>query len=101
MKPLSQTEIQSELVQLSEWSFINNAIEKKWVFNDFLQAMQFINKIAFVAEKQNHHPEWTNVYNKVIIKLSTHDSNGVTSKDIALAKSIETIYKQVKFYIPT
>ncbi len=97
MKPLTSTEIQTELTHLPNWIFLDHAIEKKWVFNDFLQAMQFINKIAVVAEQKKHHPEWTNVYNKVTIRLSTHDSNGVTTKDIALAKAIETIYKQVKF----
>ena len=62
--------------------------------------MSVINKIAAVAEEMNHHPEWSNVYNKLTIRLSTHDSNGVTTKDIRLAHAIEIIIKEIPYSEP-
>ena len=62
-------------------------------FEDFKKAFAFMTQVAFEAEKQNHHPEWTNVYNKVEVKLTTHDAgNTVTQKDRTLAKVISEIY---------
>ena len=58
-------------------------------FKDFIEAFSFMTNIAMIAEKMNHHPEWYNVYNRVDITLTTHDSGGVTEKDISLAKAME------------
>lgn len=91
METLSKANISEELKSLKDWSSINNAIEKKFQFKDFKQALGFIVQIGTLAEKANHHPELFNVYNKVTIRLSTHDAGGVTTKDIALAKAIEEI----------
>jgi len=89
MEKLSKSNISTELESLKDWSYVNNAIEKKFQFKDFVQALGFIVQVGLLSEKQNHHPELFNVYNKVIICLSTHDANGVTNKDIALAKAID------------
>lgn len=88
---LSTLEIEGHLKKLSNWSLQNNAIEKKYTFKDFKQAMAFINKAANFAETMNHHPEWTNVYNKLTIRLSTHDVSGISNKDFQLAAAIDTI----------
>lgn len=62
---------------------------RKFSFDDHVQAMSFVNRVAMVAEKMDHHPDLRIVYNTVEIQLSSHDANGVTSKDIELARSID------------
>ncbi len=79
------------LANLDNWQFKNNAIEKHWVFKNFPEALAFIVKVGVESEKVNHHPEIFNVYNKVTLRLSTHDSGGVTNKDFALAKKIDEL----------
>jgi 4a-hydroxytetrahydrobiopterin dehydratase len=64
-------------------------IEKNYAFKDFVEAFGFMCRVALHAEKTNHHPEWFNVYNKVNVKLSTHDAGGITDKDIKLAGLME------------
>ncbi len=81
------------LDNLLDWEFNNNGIEKKFVFKNFNQALGFIVQVGILAEKANHHPELFNVYNKVTIRLSTHDANGLTNKDFNLAKGIELLLK--------
>ncbi len=91
MKTLSESDISKALETLNDWNFIENALEKKFQFKDFKQALGFIVQIGTLAEKANHHPELFNVYNKVTIRLNTHDANGVTQKDFDLAKGIDEI----------
>jgi 4a-hydroxytetrahydrobiopterin dehydratase len=91
METFSQESIQSQLLNLKDWRFIDNAIEKNFKFLNFVQAMGFIVQVGILAEKNNHHPELFNVYNKVGIRLNTHDANGVTIKDINLAIAIDKI----------
>jgi 4a-hydroxytetrahydrobiopterin dehydratase len=79
------------LKDLKEWKFNDNGIEKKFGFNNFSQALGFIVQVGILAEKHAHHPEFFNVYNKVNIRLSTHDANGLTDKDFSLAKAIELL----------
>ncbi|GAP43859.1 pterin 4 alpha carbinolamine dehydratase [Lentimicrobium saccharophilum] len=68
------------------------AIEKVFTFSNFSEAFAFMTRVALLAEKSDHHPEWTNVYNKVIIRLSTHDAgNVVTEKDYTLAAAIDNL----------
>jgi 4a-hydroxytetrahydrobiopterin dehydratase len=72
------------------WQENNNQLVRSFEFKDFVQAFSFMTRVAFAAEKMNHHPEWSNVYNKVEIKLSTHDAgNIVTDKDRKLAEIID------------
>ena len=74
------------------WTEENNQLTKTFVFKDFVQAFSFMTRVAIVAEKMNHHPTWTNTWNTVQIKLSTHDAgNIVTEKDHTLAKAIDTL----------
>ncbi|QZK91221.1 4a-hydroxytetrahydrobiopterin dehydratase [Flavobacterium sp. CHNK8] len=91
MKTYTETTIQNELVALQDWNFIENALEKKYVFKNFTQAMGFIVQVGIIASSFDHHPDWSNSYNKVHLKLSTHDAGGVTLKDIQLATAINAI----------
>ena len=91
MKTYNQETTSELLKTLSDWQFKNNGIEKKFEFKNFSQALAFMLQVGIESEKMNHHPEWSNVYNKVNIRLTTHDANGVTDKDFELAKKIENI----------
>jgi 4a-hydroxytetrahydrobiopterin dehydratase len=81
------------LAELKEWRETEgrNAVARKFVFKDFNEAFGFMTRAALVAEKMDHHPEWSNVYKTVDVVLSTHDAGGVTEKDIALAKAMDRI----------
>ena len=85
----SEAEAKPKLVFLEGWTFKNNGIEKSFAFRDFVDAFSFMTRVAMEAERINHHPEWTNVYNKVHMRLSTHDAGGLTDKDFLLADIIE------------
>ena len=74
-----------------DWEIIGHAIQKEFSFKNFIEAFGFMSRVAILAEKQNHHPEWSNVYNRVNITLTTHDVGGVTKKDLRLAKSIQAL----------
>ena len=91
MKKLVKENIQEELVGLKGWSYNENSITKEFTFKDFSQAFAFMTRIALLAEKMEHHPNWTNVYNKLTLLLSTHDAGGVTKKDLKLAAQIEAL----------
>ena len=79
------------MTNLPGWALKDNAIEKEWVFIDFKEALEFINKIGEIAEKHNHHPELYNVYSKVTLRFNTHDEGGITLKDINIATNINSI----------
>lgn len=88
---LSDAEIDAGLQSLDGWSREGNAIRRQLQFGSFREAISFIVRIAFEAEQRDHHPELTNVYNRVTIALSTHDAGGVTEKDFDLARAINAI----------
>lgn len=91
-KPLTQEEIQEALHTLSGWSFDSNSLVKQFIFSDFREAIAFVVRLAFEAEAANHHPELTNVYNRVTVALYTHDAgNRVTQRDVALAGAIDRV----------
>ncbi len=95
-QPLSEDEIRRRLAgPLAPWRLAGGPsarlIERQLSFPGFKEAFAFMSAVALVAEKLNHHPEWANVYNKVEIRLSTHDAGGVTDYDLALAGSIEEL----------
>jgi 4a-hydroxytetrahydrobiopterin dehydratase len=91
MKKLTDIEIQNALISLEGWKMEKDGIVKSFVFENFKQAMASMVKIGEVAEEMNHHPEWFNVYNKLDVRLSTHDKGGITQLDIDLAKAIEEV----------
>jgi len=89
---MNTPDLNFEISQLTNWASDNDALVKPFVFEDFTKAIAFIVQISFIAEKLVHHPEIYNVYNKVTIRLSTHDAgNTVTEKDIQLAKQIDNL----------
>ncbi|MFJ5380250.1 4a-hydroxytetrahydrobiopterin dehydratase [Cupriavidus sp. CER94] len=91
MTPLSQDARQPLLATLPGWTPVQDrdAIRKSFKFADFNAAFGFMTRVALQADKVDHHPEWFNVYNRVDITLSTHDANGLTQRDIDLARFIE------------
>ncbi|MBP2832103.1 4a-hydroxytetrahydrobiopterin dehydratase [Aquimarina sp. U1-2] len=91
MKKLTASEIKERLATIDGWEYQDDAIHTKFEFNDFKDAFSVMTRIAFEAELQQHHPDWSNVYNTLQISLSTHDADGVTDKDFKLAKTIEEI----------
>ncbi|MDV7139277.1 4a-hydroxytetrahydrobiopterin dehydratase [Maribacter sp. TH_r10] len=91
MAKLDEIEIQERLKNLEGWEYIDDALQTTFEFKDFKETFSIMTRIAFECEAQNHHPEWSNVYNTLTIRLNTHDANGVTLKDFKLAQSIEDI----------
>ena len=87
---LSDEEISAALaLDLNKWSRDGDFICRQLVFADFREAWGFMNEVALSAESMDHHPNWENVYNRVNIRLSTHDANGLTQLDLDLAQQIE------------
>ena len=95
-RKLSQSEIEQEVGKLNSWKVVNGKINKTFEFDDFVQAFGFMTKVALNAEKMNHHPEWFNVYNRVIVDLTTHDAKGITQADVDLAKLLESLAKKLQ-----
>jgi 4a-hydroxytetrahydrobiopterin dehydratase len=91
MTTMNESSIKKELQLLNNWSYVNNAIEKNYSFKNFAEALLFINKVGAIAEKLNHHPELFNAYNKVKLRLTTHDAHGITQKDFDLAAAVDAI----------
>ena len=96
MKPyLLQTEELNDLVaKIPGWEIVQNHIEREFNFGNFIEAFSFMTKIALICEKNNHHPNWENVYSKVIIKLKTHDLGGITNLDQTIASEINDIFEK-------
>ncbi|GEL09716.1 pterin-4-alpha-carbinolamine dehydratase [Flavobacterium glycines] len=92
MNTYNEKTAESLLSELENWTFLNDGIEKKFEFKNFNQALAFMVQVGLLAETRNHHPELHNVYNKVSVRLSTHDANGVTGKDFDLAKAIDKLF---------
>jgi 4a-hydroxytetrahydrobiopterin dehydratase len=85
-KALSAQEITDRLEALEGWSVENGKLHRSFSFSDFTEAFAFMTRAALHAEKMDHHPEWSNVYNRVEVDLTTHDAGGITELDFALAK---------------
>ncbi len=89
-------DIKNVLSDLNSWKATNDqrdAITKEFKFSDFKSAFSFMNKVALKAEEIGHHPEWFNVYNKLVITLTTHEINGLSEKDLLLGKYIDNQYE--------
>lgn len=91
MPKLTKEEREAALAELGGWTMDDerDAIRKSFRFKDFGQTFAFMTRVALAAEKADHHPEWTNVWNKVDILLTTHSAGGLTRRDVDLAKSID------------
>jgi len=91
-KALSRDDINSALAELPGWRLLDDrdAIAKSFRFKSFNAAFGFMSRVALLAEKMDHHPEWFNVYNRVDVTLATHDAGGVTELDLRMARAMET-----------
>ena len=95
MKRLTDAEIAAAVAGLPAWTIHEAKLHRQYQFPDFAHAMGFFATAAPLIEKMNHHPEWSNVYNRVTVDLSTHDAGGITQKDVDLAKVLEGIAKRL------
>ena len=90
-KKLSAQEIEEQLGQLDGWSVRDGKLHKDLTFSDFVEAFGFMTRAALVAEAQQHHPEWFNVYNRVSIDLTTHDVGGISDYAFAFARRLDAL----------
>ena len=93
IEALSEAERADALDDLPDWDYdeARDAITRRIVFADFAEAFGFMARIALIADKMDHHPEWSNVWNRVDILLTTHDCGGLSERDLALAQAIDAI----------
>lgn len=91
MVRLDETEIRSRIESLPGWRLDGDALHRELHFRDFVTAFGFMAAVALVAERMNHHPEWSNVYGTVTIRLTTHEAGGVSENDFALASEISRL----------
>ena len=92
---LTDAERDQAFAELTAWQKVDgrDALQRNFKFKDFVEAWGFMNRVALLAEKQDHHPEWSNVYNRVDVVLSTHDAGGLTQLDIDLASVMDGLAK--------
>ncbi len=88
---LTIQEIEKKLSSIPGWIYANGKLHREYQFPDFVRAFGFMSSAALVAESMNHHPEWFNVWNKVVIDLNTHDASGLTELDFTLAQKMESL----------
>lgn len=93
---LSGAEIGQRLEELGEWKVAGEKLHREFLFADFSEAFGFMARVALAAEAMGHHPEWSNVWNRVVVDLCTHDAGGITASDFELAKKMEQISGRVK-----
>lgn len=97
MEKLTQAQRDNDLAQLLEtgWHMVDdrNIIARTFIFKDFADAFGFMTRAAIWAEKWDHHPEWLNVYNRVEVRLTTHDANGLSIRDVQLATKMNALYE--------
>jgi len=89
---LSEREVAAEVSKLGGWSVVSGNLHRVFEFKDFTQAFGFMTSVALAAEKMDHHPDWSNSWNKVTIDLCTHSAGGLTKNDFDLAGKIQQIY---------
>lgn len=90
-KTLSPAAVQTRLAELNGWSLDDGKLYQRFVFADFIEAFGFMSRVALLAQAMDHHPEWSNVYNRVEIYLTTHDAGGLTDRDFKLAAKIDRL----------
>jgi 4a-hydroxytetrahydrobiopterin dehydratase len=96
MRKFSGSELKEALDQLPGWAVVEGKLHKEYKFPDFVHAFGFMSTAALGIEKMNHHPEWFNVYNRVRVDLMTHDAQGITAKDVELAKLLDGIAEKLQ-----
>jgi 4a-hydroxytetrahydrobiopterin dehydratase len=89
--PLTQDALDELLAELPGWSLAQGKLHREYEFADFVEAFGFMARAALVAERMNHHPDWSNVWNRVVVDLVTHSAGGITSNDAELARAFEAL----------
>ena len=87
--PLSADQLQALPTLLPQWQMLNGTLQRDLRFADFVEAFAFMTKVALIAEAMGHHPEWSNVWNRVTIALTTHDTGGLSNLDLEMARRID------------
>jgi 4a-hydroxytetrahydrobiopterin dehydratase len=90
-RPLSPDEISSLVAALDSWELDGSSLRRQLVFDSFVQAFGFMAQVALIAERLDHHPNWSNVYNRVDIAVSTHDAGGLTALDFEFVRRVDAI----------
>lgn len=93
---LSETEVETRLRDLPLWSLERGRLRREFRFTDFIGAFGFMARLALIAEKMDHHPDWSNVYNRVVVELETHDAGGLTRLDFELAQAADRLAEAQK-----
>ncbi len=93
IKTATNKQIQIFLSQNNAWVLEENKLHREYQFKNFVEAFGFMTQVALMAERSNHHPEWFNVYNKVVIDLTTHEVGGITERDFSLAKQMDDVFQ--------
>ena len=88
---LSLQEREDLRANLTQWQVGDERLKRQWQFSDFSEAFAFMTRVALMAESMQHHPNWSNVYNRVTIELTTHDLGGISNLDVELARSIDAL----------
>ena len=88
---LSTKDIEALNQRLPNWSVVDGQLERSWSFPNFVQAWGFMSRVALIAQAMDHHPNWSNVYGSVTIRLSTHDLGGLSNLDVTLAETIDRL----------
>lgn len=96
MAKLTDAALRAAIDSLPGWSVENQKLHKEYTFPDFIHAFGFMATAAIAIEAMNHHPEWSNVWNRVVVDLTTHDSGGITAKDVVLATKLEELAKRLQ-----
>ena len=94
-KKLTDSEVQALLSKLPGWKLVNCKLHREYACKDFVAAFGNMTRVALVAEAMNHHPEWSNVWNKVVIDLTTHSVKSISDYDFVLAEKIEEIFNPI------
>jgi 4a-hydroxytetrahydrobiopterin dehydratase len=89
--PLTPSAVQNAMASLPGWSVAGGKLHKDFKFRDFSEAFAFMSRVALIAERMNHHPEWSNVYNRVVMDLTTHDAGGITQVDVEFARRVNNL----------
>ena len=95
MTKLTPDQIATALSSLPGWRVLKSKLHREYQFADFIHAFGFMATAAIAIEKMNHHPEWSNVWNRVAVDLNTHDAGGITAKDVKLAKTLEKLAEKL------
>ena len=91
IQKMTSAQIESELKNLQDWELKNDKLHRELKFKNFVQAFGFMTQVAILAQEMDHHPEWFNVYSRVTIDLTTHEANGISTRDFELAQKIDKV----------